>query len=231
MAIEDIESKLGYVFKDKSLINTALTHTSYANERHNGKGHLYSNERLEFVGDSVVGMIVARYLFETHPDWEEGELSKIRASVVCEEALAKLGTHIDIPKNLKLGVGEKQTNGRNKPSIVSDAMESVVAAVLLDSDFETTKSIFLPFFKDLLANVSEDVMMKDCKTRLQEMAGDFKFTPQYSIIKSEGPAHMRIFTAEVRAGELRAEGTGKTKREAEQMAAGKIIEILEEKND
>lgn len=229
MALEDIERELGYSFTNKGLLVTALTHTSYANEKHNGKGHLHSNERLEFVGDSVVGLIVARYLFETHKDWSEGQLSKIRASVVCEDSLAKLAEALGIPENLRLGVGEIQTGGREKPSIISDAMESVVAAVLLDSDFETAKKIFLPFFIELLEKVSDDMVMKDCKSRLQEMLGDMQITPHYSIVKTEGPPHSRIFTAEVIAGNYKALGAGKSKRDAEQQAAGEVIKILEKK--
>lgn len=228
MALSDIEEKIGYVFKDKSLLKTAMTHTSYANERHKD-GHLYSNERLEFVGDSIVGLIVARHLFETHPDWTEGQMSRVRSSVVCEESLAKLSEKIEIPQNLKLGVGEYHQNGKAKPSIKSDAMESLVAAVFFDSDFDTVNKIFLPMFVKLLDEVSLAVIKKDYKTKLQEILGESKIKPEYTFVSMEGPAHAPIFTMQVEAKGYSALGTGKTKREAEQNAANEIIKILEEK--
>lgn len=232
MAYEELEEKLGYCFKNKGLLVTALTHTSYANEKFKTNGHLRSNERLEFVGDSVVGLTVAGYLYELHPEWEEGMLSKVRASVVCEESLARLAESLGVNKYVRLGTGEKQTNGEHKPSILSDAMESIVAAIYMDSDFDTAKDVILPFFKRLVDTISVEVVMQDCKSRLQEILGKKHIVPEYKIINEEGPAHDRTFTATVTiiadGRTIEAEGNGKTKRDAQQHAAGKLLEMLGE---
>ncbi len=230
MAYEELESKLGYSFTRKGLLVTALTHTSYANEKFREDGHLRSNERLEFVGDSVVGLVVAGHLYDIHPDWPEGRLSKVRASVVCEETLAKLAESLGVPDYIRLGTGESQTNGRHKPSILADAMESIVAAVYMDSDFDTARKVILPFFVSLIDEFSQIVVMQDCKTRLQEILGKKHITPRYFITNEQGPMHERVFSAkvtvEIDGREISAEADGKSKRDAEQHAAGILIEKL-----
>ena len=246
MLIDELQQKLGYTFKDEGLLRNALRHTSYVYEKYGKNAHYRSNERLEFVGDAVVDLIVGAYLYEAFPEMTEGNMSKIRASVVCEESLARLAVSLGVPACLKLGVGELRTGGRTKPSILADAMESIVAAVFLDSDYETVRSVMLPFFKKMLASESPNVITHDYKSRLQERLAEMGEKATYRITGESGPDHMRLFEAEVSVSGVReteldccdgglaqnvahtvtARGTGSSKKEAEQAAAGKMLELL-----
>ncbi len=249
MLIDELQEKLGYTFKDAGLLRNALRHTSYVYEKYGKNAHFRSNERLEFVGDAVVDLIVGAYLFEAFPEMTEGNMSKIRASVVCEETLARLAVSLGVPACLKLGVGELRTGGRTKPSILADAMESIVAAVFLDSDYATVRSVMLPFFEELIASESLNVITHDYKSRLQERLAASGEKATYRITGESGPDHMRLFEAEVTVSSNRddddgcsigvsalngeravsARGTGSSKKEAEQAAAGKMLEILGKK--
>ncbi len=230
---EELQERLGYKFKDIGLLKNALRHRSYAYEKYTGNAYLKSNERLEFLGDAVIGLIVASYLYERFPDLPEGKMSRIRASVVCEDTLSVLANSLGVPNAIKLGVGEYRTGGKLKPSILADAMESIAAAVFVDGGYESAKEVMLPLFVKLIAEKSVEVIDHDYKSILQEMLAHLGDRPVYSIIGEEGPDHMRVFTAEVVSvnigDSIRATGKGSSKKDAEQAAAGAFIELLKSK--
>ncbi len=230
---EELQEKLGYIFKDIGLLKNALRHTSYAHEKYTANAHLRSNERLEFVGDAVVGLIVASYLYERFPELPEGKMSRIRASVVCEETLSELAVNLGIPDAIKLGVGEFKSGGRLKPSILADAMESIAAAVFVDGGYEAAKRVMLPFFIKLISERSSDIIVHDYKSSLQELLAEKGDRACYEIIGEDGPDHLRVYTAKVTSEKLGdtffATGKGGSKKEAEQAAAGAFIEMLKEK--
>ena len=219
---EVFEAKIGYCFKNRRYLETALTHSSYANEH-----KLKSNERLEFLGDSVLSLIVSESLFLRFFEDNEGDLSKIRASLVCEKGLFELAKKIDLQKYIKLGKGEESTGGRNRASVVSDAFEALLAAIFLDSDFESAKSWLLSLMDDELKNAGNKPS-NDYKTIIQEITqkgGRGKVS--YSLISESGPDHNKKFVCAVLVdGEVIAEGAGRSKKEAEQIAAKNAIEIL-----
>lgn len=220
--MNEFEEKIGYSFKNKKYLEIALTHSSYANER-----HLESNERLEFLGDSVLSLIVSENLFLAYKDNDEGDLSKVRASLVCEHGLYELSKKIGLPEFIKLGRGEDMTGGRERPSLVSDAFEAVLAAIFLDSDFETAKKWLLSVMEDELKAAGKK-QFADYKTMLQEhtQKGN-KGKVTYELIGESGPDHNKRFVCAVFVdGKRIAEGEGKNKKEAEQLAAKKALEIL-----
>lgn len=218
----DFEQKLGYSFKNKEYLETALTHSSYANER-----HTESNERLEFLGDSVLSLVVSESLFKTIPK-DEGDLSKTRASLVCEGGLYEISKKINLSDYIKLGKGEEQSGGRNRPSLVSDAFEAVIAAIFLDSDFETVKKWLLNLMGEELKSAKGKGSFGDYKTMLQEHTQKgTRGRVSYHIVKESGPDHDKSFVCAVEVdGKRIAEGAGKTKKEAEQCAAKAALEIL-----
>lgn len=218
----EFEKKIGYTFKNKEYLKTALTHSSYANEK-----RTESNERLEFLGDSVLSIIVSEYLYRTQSK-SEGDLSKTRASLVCENGLFELSKKIDLASYIRLGHGEENCGGRKRPSVVSDAFEALLAAIFLDSDFETAKAWLLPLMKDRLdaAGVKHD--FGDYKTMLQEhtQKGQ-RGRVSYRTLSETGPDHDKSFVCAVDVDEKEiARGSGKTKKEAEQNAAKSALEIL-----
>ncbi len=219
----DIEQKIGYTFKNKDYLEKALAHSSFANERHSE-----SNERLEFLGDSVLSLVVSENLFLAHSKNDEGDLSKIRASLVCEQGLFGLAKKIGLPEYIKLGRGEELSGGRQRPSLVSDAFEALLAAIFLDSNFETAKKWLLSVMEDELSKVSGKQMFGDYKTMLQEhtqKGARGKVT--YELISESGPDHNKHFVCAVLVdGEHIAKGEGKSKKEAEQEAARNALEIL-----
>jgi len=223
----DLEDVLGYNFKDRSLLLRALTHTSFANENYKKDSRIKSNERTEFVGDAVLGLIVGTYIYCSFPNMPEGKMSKLRASVVCEATLAKLACALQIDKYLRLGIGEEQTGGRTKPSLLADAFESVLGAVYLDGGFEAAQEAFLPLLIPEITEREVSSFFSDYKSALQELLGKKHTVAQYTIVDTRGPDHDRIFTAEVVAGDVVACGEGKTKKEAEQNAAQKALLLLE----
>ncbi len=212
------EEKIGYRFKNKDLLKVALTHSSYANENKLN----YDNERLEFLGDSVLGFVTAEYLFEEFKTRPEGALTKLRAAVVCEKSLFKFAEKISLGEAILMGRGEEHTGGRNRPSVVSDAFEAVIAAMYLDGGIEVVKPYILSFIKDA---VKREASFKDNKSLLQEEIQRQKGnTLVYEETGESGPDHEKIFNFVVKLnGEIVGKGQGKSKKEAEQAAAGDAL--------
>ena len=222
--IKDLETAIGYRFKNISLLQNALTHSSYANERWHDS--LKSNERLEFLGDSILGMIVAEYLFKTFPDRPEGELTRMRADMVCEKSLAAVAARIELGKHLMLGNGEEQGGGRNRDSILADAVESVIAASFMDGGMAAARQFIEKF---ILVEVPVKKMHNaDYKTALQELVQQKKNQVlAYALVGESGPDHDKTFQVEVSLnGTVVGCGTGSSKKRAEQMAAKCAIEQL-----
>ena len=222
--IKDLEAALGYKFENITLLQNALTHSSYANERwHNS---LLSNERLEFLGDSILGMVVAEYLYANFPDRPEGELTRMRADMVCETSLALIAGRLDLGRHLLLGRGEERFGGRTRASILADAVESVIAATFLDGGMEAAKGIIARF---VLCDVPVSKLHnQDYKTSLQELVQQKKNqTLRYQLVGESGPDHDKVFTAQVLLNEqVVGEGTGSSKKRAEQDAARAAMEKL-----
>ena len=222
--IKDLEAAIGYRFKNIMLLQNALTHSSYANEQwHDG---LKSNERLEFLGDSILGMVVAQHLFRTFPNRLEGDLTRMRADMVCEKALAKIAVQLDLGKHLLLGNGEEQNGGRNRPSILADAVESILAACYLDGGMAAAEAFIEKF---VLCNIpTEKPANTDYKTALQELVQQKKNQQlTYRLVSESGPDHDKTFTVEVSLnGKPVGQGTGTSKKRAEQAAAKEAMESL-----
>ena len=215
--IKDLETSIGYRFKNITLLQNALTHSSYANERwHNS---LMSNERLEFLGDSILGMVVAEYLFRTFPDRPEGELTRMRADMVCEKTLACVAARIELGCHLMLGNGEEQGGGRSRDSILADAVESVIAACFLDGGMDAAKQFIQKFV--LVEVPVKKLHNADYKTALQELVQQKKNqTLSYALVGESGPDHDKRFEVEVSLnGHVIGVGSGSSKKRAEQMAA------------
>jgi ribonuclease-3 len=212
----ELRAALGDPILDPELLERALTHRSYAYEN----GGLPTNERLEFLGDSVLGVVVTETLYLTHPDLSEGRLAKLRAAVVNARALAGVGREIGLGQHIKLGRGEQSTGGRNKASILSDTVEAVLGAVHLSGGFEVSADVVHLLFDPLIDAASAMGAGLDWKTSLQELSAEHGLgVPEY-VIEDEGPDHMKTFTAQVRVGDqLYGNGVGRSKKEAEQAAA------------
>ena len=222
--IKDLETAIGYRFRNIQLLHNALTHSSYANERwHNS---LLSNERLEFLGDSVLGMLVAEYLYRNFPDRPEGELTRMRADMVCEQPLAAAANKIGIGEHLMLGHGEERLGGRNRNSILADAMESVIAACFLDGGIQAALKVVQQF---ILVEVPVTKLHNvDYKTQLQELVQQKKNQVlSYALVGESGPDHDKKFDVEVSLnGSVVGSGSGSSKKRAEQNAAASAIEKL-----
>ena len=220
--IERFEAKIGYSFKNRTYIETALTHSSYANEH-----KLKSNERLEFLGDSVLSLIVSENLFLRFIEDDEGDLSKIRASLVCEKGLFELAKKIDLPSYVRLGKGEECSGGRNRASVISDAFEALLAAIFLDSDFDTVKKWLLSLMNEELETAGKKPS-DDYKTIIQEITQkNGKGKVSYELIGESGPDHNKKFICAVMVDGVKiAEGEGKSKKDAEQNAAENAIKLL-----
>ena len=228
--MEGLEQKLNYTFRDRQLLSEALNHSSYANEHRNA--HIRSNERLEFLGDSVLGFVTAEFLFLQHPDLPEGDLTRIRAALVCEQSLHEVAQKLELGKYLKLGKGEEAGGGRTRTSILADATEAVFAAVYLDGGMAAASSLI---HRVLLEAEKEEVVeerRKDYKTALQELVQrQANQDLTYRMAGETGPDHNKTFVAEVLLnGELIGTGTGHSKKEAEQDAAGAALAKLTGKN-
>ena len=221
-----LEEKLGYAFKNKTLLENALQHSSYANE-HRGGG-MRSNERLEFLGDAVLGVVTADYLFRKHPDLPEGDLTRLRAALVCEDSLHEVAQSLELGRHLKLGRGEEQGGGRRRPSILADATESVFAAVYLDGGMEAASELIHRVLLDKGREEAVEERRRDFKTELQELVQRKSgSTLGYRLVGSTGPDHAKVFEAAVLLnGEVFSTGTGHSKKEAEQAAAGAALEKL-----
>ena len=223
--MKKLENTIGYTFRDKSLLELALTHSSYSNER--GRGRLGCNERLEFLGDSILGYFTAEHLFGTYPDKPEGEMTKIRAELVCEQSLARVAEKLGLGEYLRLGRGEELGGGRTRPSITADAVEAVLAAIYLDGGAEAAKKFVYGFILAEAAKAAREGS-HDYKTLLQEQVqkggGE---SPQYRMAGESGPDHNKVFTAEVLiVGRVMGQGSGRTKKEAEQSAAKNALEKI-----
>lgn len=222
--IKDLEAAIGYRFQNISLLQNALAHSSYANERwHNS---LMSNERLEFLGDSILGMVVAEYLYRSFPDRPEGELTRMRADMVCEKTLAAVAGRIDLGRHLLLGNGEEQGGGRTRDSILADAVESVIAASFLDGGMEAAREFIRKFI--LVEVPVKKLHNVDYKTSLQELVQQKKNqTLAYTLVGESGPDHDKRFDVKVTLnGTVVGLGSGSSKKRAEQDAARAAIAAL-----
>ena len=225
-ALKELEAYIGYRFADLGLLDNALTHRSFVNE--NSTLPCKDNERLEFLGDAVLELTVSDMLMKKFSDLAEGELSKLRASLVNEQPLAKLALSFRIGELLLLGKGEEATGGRTKPSLLANALESVIAAMYLDGGFDRTAAFVGRLFNPLIETGAAAAVYRDYKTTAQEICQNlFKELPRYTVISETGPDHEKRFEISLVVGErILATGTGRSKKEAEQQAAKKALEIL-----
>ena len=222
--LKDLEAAIGYRFQNISLLQNALTHSSYANERWHDS--LKSNERLEFLGDSILGMVVAEYLYRNFPDRPEGELTRMRADMVCETSLAAVADKIGLGEHLLLGHGEERFGGRKRASILADAVESVIAACFLDGGMEAAKAFVAKF---VLTEVPvKQLHNADYKTALQELVQQKKDQVlAYTLVGESGPDHDKEFRVEVSLnGNVIGAGVGRSKKRAEQDAARNALDAL-----
>lgn len=221
--MQTIEEKIGYTFQNKELLKKALTHTSYAYEN-----NIESNEKLEFLGDSILEFVSSKYLYENYPELKEGEMTKVRATVVCEKSLYKVAKGHDFSDFLYLGRSEKKMGGSERPAILADSVEAVIAAIYLDGGIEEAEKFIIQSLKEDIAIATKHVGDKDYKTVLQEKLqehGDVKI--EYELLKEEGPDHNKSFEVQVSCnGKVLAKGKGKSKKEAQMKAAQEALEKL-----
>ena len=223
MDINKVEESIGYKFKNKDLLINALTHTSYAHE--NNKE---SNEKLEFLGDSILEFVSSKYIYNKYPNLQEGEMTKVRATVVCEESLYKIAKSHGFGEFLFLGRSEVKTGGKNRPAILADSVEAVIAAIYLDGGLQEADKYIIENLDKEIEKATKHVGDKDYKTVLQEKLqehGEVKI--EYEIINETGPDHDKYFEAQVKCnGKILAQGKGKSKKEAHMHAAKKALENL-----
>ena len=223
MRLEKLEESIGYRFKNKLILKNALTHTSYANEN-----NVQSNEKLEFLGDSILEFISSKYIYSKYPNLKEGEMTKVRADVVCEKSLYKVALKHNFSDFLYIGKSQIINDGNKRPSILADSVEAVIAAIYFDSGLEKAEKFIVENLKDYIEIATKHVGMKDHKTVLQErlqIHGDVNI--KYEIIKESGPDHNKLFVAEVSCNNKKlAIGEGKTKKAAEMEAAKKALENM-----
>jgi len=211
----------GYRFKQTNLLKQALTHRSFS-QTHN-------NERLEFLGDSVLGLVISQFIFQQLPEANEGELSRIRASLVKEDTLANVARDIDLGDHIHLGGGELKSGGFRRSSILSDALEAIIGAIYLDSSFEQAKDTVLYFYRDYLQKIPDSQALKDPKTQLQELLqGQQKDLPNYEVVQTVGKDHEQTFTVKCQVESISLETTGKgtSRKKAEQVAAETALRKL-----
>ena len=222
---EGLEARIGYCFTQRSLLQEAMTHRSFANEA--DEYGLADYERLEFLGDAVLDLVVSCCLMRDFPDLNEGDLTRLRAEVVAEPSLASLARHLDLGSCMLLGRGEERSGGRSRESLLADAVEALFGAIFSDSDFEQATAVIEPLLLPLLQEASKR-SGHDYKTRLQELCqADYQTLPVYRLIEAVGPDHCRRYRVAVYLeGELRGEGDGTTKKKAEQAAARQALERL-----
>jgi len=223
--LEELQRRLGVSFRRPALLARALVHRSY---RPDGDEHC-SNERLEFLGDAILGHVVAEHLYHAFPEWDEGELTKLKAAVVSEPTLSDAARRIGLGRFLVMARGEDQSGGRERPSLLSDALEAVIGATYLDRGLRATKELVLRMLREPMATLERDEQRRDFKTLLQELTqGRHKQPPVYRVIAEQGPDHDKTFVIEVRFGRhLLGKGEGKSKKEAEQRAAQAALKDVE----
>lgn len=224
--LKDLEERVGYSFRNTGLLKQALTHSSFTNEQKINKAGDY--ERLEFLGDAVLELVSSEFLFRLHPELSEGELTKLRASMVCEPSLAFCARDLELGKFILLGRGEENTGGRERESITSDAMEAVIGAIYLDGGMEPAKEFIDRF---VLSDLEDKQLFYDSKSNLQELIqGKLKKEFGYELLEESGPEHDKTFRVSVQMeGECLGEGTGRTKKAAEQQAAYKALLVLRDR--
>ncbi len=223
-----LQEKIGYTFKDIGILRTAMTHSSYANESRDKR--IECNERIEFLGDSVLSLITSDYIYLQYRQTPEGELTKIRASVVCEQALFEVANLLGLSDHILLGKGEEAGGGRNRPSILADAMEALIGALYLDGGFEVAQKFVLTYLKPKIALAAKGKTFRDYKTMLQEIVQKSKEEVlSYRLVSESGPDHNKHFEVEVLLNSnVFAKGEGRSKKEAEQMAARSALKLMGE---
>ncbi len=223
-----LEEAIGYHFHSISYLKNALIHSSYANESGSKHPALDCNERMEFLGDTVLSLVVSTYLFRTYPDLPEGNLSKIRSFTVCEKALAEFAAEIELGEYLSLGKGEENNHGRQRPSITSDAFEALIAAIYLDGGLPKAEQFILRFAAPHIDHLQSEQITEDYKTALQQIVQQEQGERlEYILVAEEGPAHRRTFTMEARLNSnVIGRGVGSSKREAEQHAAKEALTLF-----
>ncbi|WP_330588170.1 ribonuclease III [Anaerosporobacter faecicola] len=224
--LNEFEEIIGYTYHDSKLLRQALTHSSFANEKRLDK--LANNERLEFLGDAVLELVTSEYLFKNNSKMHEGDLTKLRASIVCEQTLSLCANDINLGKYIQLGKGEAATGGRERASILSDAMEAIIGSIYLDGGFTSAKEYIDRF---ILSDVENKQLFFDSKTILQEIVqSEYKDPLSYELVAEEGPDHNKRFTVKAMIGSEELEmGIGRTKKAAEQQAAYRSILALRKK--
>ncbi|HPY36809.1 MAG TPA: ribonuclease III [Clostridia bacterium] len=224
--LEELQARIGYSFRDISLLDAALTHTSFV--KGDGKGSVH-NERLEYLGDAVLELCISEQLFLRYPTWNEGSMTRVRAMIVCESALDQAGRkHFGLQEFLLLGLGEENTGGRTKPSILSDALEALIGAIYLDGGLEYSREFILKFAQEALKNATEKGSSRDYKTALQEYVQKKRLgSIKYDVVSETGPDHKKQFIIAVSLNEaLVGEGSGNSKQEAGQHAARAALKAL-----
>lgn len=229
--IETLEKRLGFVWKDRSLLKQALTHTSYINEHKHLK--LISNQRQEFLGDAVLELVTSEFLFNRFPNYPEGDLTKLRAAVVCEPTLQRVAQNLGLGNCLIMGRGELLSGGRERPSILADALEALIGAIYQDQGYQQAQGFILSWLEPEVQGFISGNPVGDYKTELQELVQrEFEANLAYTILSEEGPDHSKMFTAGVSLkGCLVGQGTGKSKKIAEQLAAKEALAKLKHKKD
>lgn len=230
--LEELQDLLGVKFNDIGMLNQSLSHTSYAYELEGNNG-LFQNERLEFLGDVVLGLIVSEYIYHKYPTYMEGDLAKVRAKVVSRPILTKRAKLLNLGKYILLGKGEEMTGGRSRHSILADTFEAVIGAIYLDSGLEKSRSFILSQLKEDIEKITYDAHVQDYKTDFQEFTQKkFKTLPFYKVINKEGPDHKRTFeVAVIVKGKIWGIGKGGSKKEAEQQAAFYAFQKVEKKDN
>ncbi len=227
-----LEDAIGYRFRDPELLRVALTHSSYSNEKKSKGVDIECNERLEFLGDSVLSIITSTFIYDEYENFREGDLTKVRAAVVCEKALSKYAASIGLGNYIYLGHGEDMNRGRERASITSDAFEALLAAVYIDSgyDFEAPRAIVLPFIKEEIEAIRSGSSFEDCKTALQHIVQQVNSEKlEYVLVGESGPDHDKLFEVEARLNSnVIGRGKARSKREAEQMAAKEALRLFGE---
>ncbi|OPJ61778.1 ribonuclease III [Clostridium oryzae] len=225
--LKELEKTIGVIFENNELLNVAITHSSFAHQ----KNGVQFNERLEFLGDSVLQLTITEYLYKKYKRKTEGDLTKLRALIVCENSLYEVGRGWNLGQYIYMSKGEELTGGRSRVSIQADCVEAIIAAVYLDKGFEYARDFILRIFKNIIDKALKNKIVMDYKTKLQEvLQKDGEVKIEYNIVKYEGPPHRRKFFANLNVNDVQTgEGVGYSKKEAEQEAAKMALEEMEEK--